>query len=189
LKHDIVSVDVIHEGWAKYLLADVRLPSGTVVRRAIEDHGNAVAVLPYEPKRKTAILVRQFRAPVKWVTGTGHTLEAIAGRIEDQDPVATVRREAFEEAGLELASMELVARVWGMPGVSTERMFLFLATYSATNRIAPGGGLEEEHEAIEVAEMNLAELAAMSDAGELDDMKTLALVQALRIRSPELFTL
>jgi nudix-type nucleoside diphosphatase (YffH/AdpP family) len=188
LKHEFVKADVIHDGWAKYILAKVRLPSGIVMQRAIEDHGNAVAVLPYDPKRRTAILVRQFRAPVKWITGAGDTLEAIAGRIEDQDPISTARREALEEAGLELAGLELVSRVWAMPGISTERIFLFLATYSAVNRVALGGGLPEEHETIEVVERNLAELGAMSDAGELDDMKTLTLVQALRLRSPELFT-
>jgi hypothetical protein len=36
--------------------------------------------------------------------------------------------------------------------------------------------------------MPLGELAAMADAGTLNDMKTLALVQTLRLRKPELFT-
>ena len=41
----------------------IAMPDGTVVTRAIEDHGNAVAVLPYDPVRRTAILVQQMRAP------------------------------------------------------------------------------------------------------------------------------
>ena len=35
----------------------------------------------------------------------------------------------------------------------------------------------------------LSELAAMADAGTLNDMKTLVLVQTLRIGKPELFRL
>jgi hypothetical protein len=74
-----------------------------------------------------------------------------------------------------------------MPGISTETIHLFLAAYSATDRVAAGGGLEAENEEIDVVEMALAELAAMADAGRLGDLKTLALVQSLRLRRPELF--
>jgi hypothetical protein len=38
-----------------------------------------------------------------------------------------------------------------------------------------------------VIELLLSELAAMADAGQIMDMKTLALVQTLRLRKPELF--
>jgi 8-oxo-dGTP pyrophosphatase MutT (NUDIX family) len=33
----------------------------------------------------------------------------------------TARREAYEELGVDLQSLEFVARVWSSPGVSTER--------------------------------------------------------------------
>jgi hypothetical protein len=36
-------------------------------------------------------------------------------------------------------------------------------------------------------ELTLSGLAALADAGRLDDMKTFALVQTLRLRRPELF--
>jgi hypothetical protein len=38
-----------------------------------------------------------------------------------------------------------------------------------------------------VVETSLAELGRMAERGELADLKTLALVQALRLRRPELF--
>ncbi len=41
------------------------------------------------------------------------------------------RREALEEGGLRLGALEHVATVWSMPGVSTERMALYLAEYRA----------------------------------------------------------
>jgi hypothetical protein len=74
-----------------------------------------------------------------------------------------------------------------MPGVSTEQMDLYLAPYAEADRIGIGGGLADEHEGITVVELPLAELAAMADAGQIMDMKTLAVVQTLRLRRPELF--
>jgi len=38
-----------------------------------------------------------------------------------------------------------------------------------------------------VVELPLAELAARADEGRLDDMKTMLLVQTLRLRRPDLF--
>lgn len=186
---EIAKLDTIHEGRARYHIVTVRLPDGSLVRREVEDHGPVASVLPYDPARKLAILVRQFRAGPLLAAGQLQTLECIAGRedADDRDPATTTRREALEEAGLRLEMLEPVASVWSTPGFSTERVALFLAPYSASDRVAEGGGIESEHERIEVIETPLAELAALADRGELDDMKTLVLVQTLRLRRPDLF--
>ena len=91
----------------------------------------------------------------------------------------------MEEVGVRLASLDLVSSAWSMPGISAERMDLFLGVYAAADRTGVGGGIDDE--GIEVVEMPLSELAAMADAGTLNDMKTLVLVQTLRLRRPELF--
>jgi len=80
-----------------------------------------------------------------------------------------------------------VGRMWTTPGVSTERMDLYLSAYSAADRIGDGGGLAEDHENITVVEMSLGELARAADAGTLADMKLFALIQTLRLSRPELF--
>jgi nudix-type nucleoside diphosphatase (YffH/AdpP family) len=180
-------VETLYQGFSRYLVATFRQPDGQAVRREIEDHGNAVCVLPYDAGRRTAILVRQFRAPVFISAAQDETLEAIAGLLEGPDPAACVRREAFEEAGLRLDALEHVVAAWTMPGISTERIDLYLAPYGPADRVGAGGGLAEEHEHTTVVELGLAELATMADAGELADMKTLVLVQTLRIRRPDLF--
>jgi nudix-type nucleoside diphosphatase (YffH/AdpP family) len=186
-RHRITAVETLYEGWGRFLKLSVELPDGHVVSREVEDHGAAVAVLPYDAEQRTALLVRQFRAPVFQVAGEADLLEAPAGGLDEDDPEDCARREADEEAGLVLRELEPVAALWTMPGVSTERLHLFLAPYRASDRTGEGGGLATEHENIVVVEIALVELAAMADRGELRDLKTFALLQSLRLRRPELF--
>jgi nudix-type nucleoside diphosphatase (YffH/AdpP family) len=180
-------VEVIHQGWTRLVVARVALPDGTLLSREVEDHGDGVAVLPYDAERRTAIVVEQLRAPVLLAAGEPALLEAIAGVIDDGAADDAARREAMEEAGLRLARLEPVAVGWSMPGISTERMHLFLAPYTRTDRTAAGGGLAEETERITVIEMSLAELTARIFGRAPVDLKTLALVQALMLRRPDLF--
>lgn len=187
-KHELVSLETRHKGWASLSVAKIRLPDGKVIDRDVEDHGAAVAVLPFDPDHKTAILVEQLRAPPFVALGQEHTLEAIAGIVEGEDALDAARREALEEGGLELRDLERVATAWSAPGISTERMTLYLAVYQPAHRIAAGGGVAHEDENIRVVEMSLAALADLMEAGELVDMKTLVLTQALRLRRPQLFS-
>jgi nudix-type nucleoside diphosphatase (YffH/AdpP family) len=187
MAHEIIDVTTLYEGWGRLLALRIRLPDGRVITREVEDHGAAVCVLPYDPERRVAMLVRQFRAPVFHGTGQPDLLEAPAGMLDEDDPADCARREALEEVGLTLTILEPVGPAWTMPGVSTERMHLYLAPYRAADRTGEGGGVAREHENITVCETPLAEVAARADHGRLSDLKTLALVQTLRLRRPDLF--
>jgi nudix-type nucleoside diphosphatase (YffH/AdpP family) len=186
-QHRITGVKILHEGWCKLLRLTVRLPDGETVEREVEDHGDAVAVLPYDPRRRVAILVRQFRPPPFHVAGEASVLEAPAGMLDEDDPAACARREAMEEVGLRLRTLEPLGAVWSSPGVSTERLHLFLAPFGEGDRVGEGGGVEGEHEDIELLETPLDELRRMAEEGRIADLKTLALVQGLRLRHPGLF--
>jgi nudix-type nucleoside diphosphatase (YffH/AdpP family) len=184
---EILSTRSLYEGWTSLRCVRVRLRSGEVVDREVEDHGNAVAVLPYDPVRRTVMLVRILRTPALLRAGRSTLLECPAGLLEEADPAEAARREACEEVGLELREVEHVGRVWTSPGISTEQMDLYLAPYSTADRVNTGGGIPSEHEAIEVAELGLDVVGPMAESGELDDLKTLTLVLTLRLRHPELF--
>ncbi|MFO1104455.1 MAG: NUDIX hydrolase [Methylocystis sp.] len=188
MKPAVVKLEQTHKRWATMSIATVRTPDGKIFLRDVEDHGCAAAVLPYDPSRRTALLVEQLRAPQLVAVGATQSLEAIAGLVEGEDDfAATAEREAFEEAGLRLGALEHVATAWTMPGISTERMALYLAEYRPEDRVSDGGGVADESEEVCVVEMGLTDLAAMMAADAIVDMKTLVLVQALRIRRPDLF--
>jgi nudix-type nucleoside diphosphatase (YffH/AdpP family) len=187
MPYAVLSTKTAYEGWSTLFVATIQTPDGATIKREIEDHGSAIAVLPYDPERRVAMLVRQFRPPVFQAAGEAETLEAPAGLIEDESPDDTARREADEEVGVRLETLEPVGMQWAMPGISTERIHLYLAPYNVADRTGAGGGLAQEHENITPVEIALAELAAMADSGRLTDMKTFALLQTLRLRHPELF--
>jgi hypothetical protein len=94
---EILLTVVKHERWSRLLVATIRLPDGQTTQRDIEDHGNAAVVLPYDPVRRMAIVIRQFRMPIRYVGQDGNVMEAAAGRLDEADPEACTRREALEE--------------------------------------------------------------------------------------------
>jgi nudix-type nucleoside diphosphatase (YffH/AdpP family) len=187
MKAEILSLRFIHEGWSKFGLARVRLADGSEAEREIEDHGNSVGVLPYDPERRVATLVRELRVPALYVAGAQTQMEAPAGLIDDGSPEENARREVLEEAGIRLRDLEPVGTTYSCAGISTEQIHLFLAPYRAADRETKGGGAEGEHENIKVLELPLSALAEMADQGRLTDLKTLTLVLALRARHPDLF--
>lgn len=178
---------VVYAGYLTVERLRVRLADHAIVTREIEHHGNAVAVLPYDPVRRCGLIVRLFRAPVFSQTGLETLDEACAGMIGRESEEEATRREAFEELGVSLTTLESVARVWPSPGVSTERQSLFLAAYAAADRNGKGGGVAGEHEGITVVERSLDDLAGDADAGRVTDGKLFTLILTLRSRRPDLF--
>lgn len=182
----IVENRLLYRGWTRLLCLTIE-DGGEAYFREVEDHGDAAAVLPFDPQRRKAVLVRLLRAPMLLAGGDGLSLEVPAGLVDSGSHEDTAVREALEETGLRLRAVAHVATVWTSPGITTERMGLFLAEYGTEDRVAAGGGLAEEHENIEVVELDLDDLWSRAQAGTLADMKTFALVLALKERRPDLF--
>jgi nudix-type nucleoside diphosphatase (YffH/AdpP family) len=147
------------------------------LKRELYDHGNAAALLPYDPSRGTVILVRQIRF-VTYLNGYAHPLlEVCAGMLDRDDPETAIIREAEEEIGYRISSPRRVFDAFMSPGCFTERISFFVATYAAADRIGRGGGLADEGEDIEVVEMPLDDAVALIAAGEIVDAKTILLLQ------------
>ena len=181
----ILGARPLFRGWLNLVLLRLRL-GGEECERPVIEHPSGSAVLAYDPVRRVALTVRQTRlAPLH----LGHVRfpEPVAGVDEEDDRVATARREAMEEAGVRLLDLERVGRVWMTPASTTERVDLFLAEYGESDRVGEGGGADDENEDIDVREESLVALWAAIERGEMTDAKLLMLLQALRLRRPELF--
>jgi nudix-type nucleoside diphosphatase (YffH/AdpP family) len=183
---------VIHDGFIRLEVIgmDTRVhgkPARLV--REVHDHGDGAAVLAYDPAARVAVLVRQVRAAAVVAGSDGVLIEAIAGLVEHgEDAGQTARREAMEEAGLDLVALTPVGRPYSSPGTVTERVHLFLAIFDRASVRGAGGGNADEHEEIEILELPLDDLAALADAGIIEDLKTLFLIETLRRREPDLFS-
>lgn len=126
---------------------------------------DAALVLPYDPVRDRVLLVEQIRmGPLARHDPNAWQLEPIAGRIDPgEDPQTTARREAREEADLELAALEPVAEVYASPGNATEFFYIFVGQADLPDDAAGVSGLESEHEDIRSHVLPLDELLTLCD--------------------------
>jgi ADP-ribose pyrophosphatase len=138
-----------------------------VLRREVFERGHAAAVLPYDPLRDEVVLIRQFRAGAYVAKRHPWTWEIVAGIIEhDESPEELVRREAVEEAALEIKDVIAMHDVVISPGACSETCACFLGRVDTTNA---GGifGLESEGENILVKVLPFAEARAMLERDEI----------------------
>jgi nudix-type nucleoside diphosphatase (YffH/AdpP family) len=145
--------------------------------RQTYDRGHAAVILPFDPARKTVLLVRQFRLPVHLEGDDDLLIEACAGLLEGDDPETCIRKEAEEELGCRLGAVRKIYDIYMSPGSVTERLSFFMAEYAPSDRISDGGGVAHEGEDIEVLEMLLSEALAMVRDGGIADAKTVMLIQ------------
>jgi len=107
----ILARESVYSGYLSIERLRVRLADGAEVWLEIESHGEAAVVLPYDPDRRCALLARLFRVAVFDTTGEKSLEEACAGMIGNEDAESAARREAYEELGVNLRSLELAADV------------------------------------------------------------------------------
>lgn len=179
----ITSAELVYSGWAKLTRykVDIEKHDGSTVNavREVHDHGHGAGVLPYDTARGTVLLVRQFRFP-PYLSGTdGMMIEACAGLLDpDEEPKACALREAEEELGYRVRNLKPLGRVWATPGAVTESLWLYLADYSADDRIGEGGGTDADED-VDVLEMGLDEAMRLVSENEIADAKTIILLQHL----------
>ena len=120
------------------------------IQREIFERGHAAAVLLYDVKNDKVVLLEQFRLAALETPESPWLFEIVAGMIEKgESPIDVAKREALEEAGLEIKSCQFITRFLASPGGSNEMTDLFVA--DVDSELASGvHGLEEEGEDIRV---------------------------------------
>ena len=178
----IVEQRVLADDWfvLKKNIFDYRHSSGRWQRlqRETYDRGDGAALLLFNRARGTVVLIRQFRFPA-YANGLadGMLVEACAGLLDNEAPEVAIRREVQEETGFAVRMPRKVFEAFMSPGSVTERLHFFVAEYEPGDRTGDGGGDASEGEDIEVLELPLDRALAMIGTGEIQDGKTIMLLQ------------
>ena len=153
----------------------------TTQQRESYDRGNGATILLHNPQANTIILTRQFRLPT-FVNGnpSGMLIEACAGLLDDESPDDAIRRETEEETGYRIQSVEKIMEAYMSPGSVTEKLFFYLAQYTDNTERNAGGGIDEEE--IDILELPVSQAMGMVQRGEIQDGKTIMLLQYLRLQ-------
>lgn len=157
------------------------------IKRELLDRHDAVCVLPVDLARKRIVLIEQFRIGAlreanPWL------LELVAGLIDkDEQPEAVARREAREEADIELGRMRRITRYLPSAGGTNERIHLYIAEVDSTS--AQGiHGLDDEGEDILVHTVSFDEAFAMVNEGTINNAAAIIALQWLQLNLPDLIS-
>lgn len=145
--------------------------TSAAVTRAAFVSGDAVTVLPYDPKRDLVLIVEQFRAgPLARGDMQPWQLEPIAGRVDPAEtPEAAARREAVEEAGLVLERLIEIARYYPSSGAVSEFLYSYVALVALPDGVAGVFGVADEAEDIRGHLISFDRLMALVGSGEVQN--------------------
>lgn len=172
--------------------------SETFTREVLE-RGHAVAVLPYDPIADKILLIEQFRAGA--LASMDHPdcqsvqthssklpwmYEIVAGIIDNhEDPEIVAKREAKEEAGIDLTNLTLIQPYYPSAGAVSEVIYLYVAQIDSSKA---GGvfGVDGEFEDIKSHIFDTSHVWNLLDQGEIINSAALISLQWLRIHKEKL---
>ena len=141
----------------------------SILTRSALISSDAVIVLPYDPVNDRILLIEQFRAG-PYVKGDENpwVLEPIAGLIDEgETPESAGIREAQEEAHLEIKRLQLVARSYPSPGISTEFFHQYIGIVELLDSSNLIAGLQSENEDIRSHIFEYEQFFEMIESGKV----------------------
>lgn len=182
---EILGSELCHDGFIKlrkYRLRHSLYAGGMSgeMEREVMERSPAAAVLPFDPWRNELVFIEQFRLPAMIAEMPAWQTEIVAGVLEaGESAEALVKREAHEEAGLEVLALQRLYDYLPSGGGSSETISLFIGCVDARGA---GGthGLAEEHEDIRAYSLPCSEAFARLDRGEIQNSPILITLLWLR---------
>ncbi len=178
----IINKKIIHKGWSTLYSYTLQLLNkkgeSKEVKREIYNSGDGATVLLYDPERKVVTLIKQFRlATLLQGHKNGYILECCAGMLDNLEPEAAIKKEILEETGIKVDKVEPLFSAYSTPGAHMEKTTFFTAPYKFSDKVHEGGGRDDENEDLEVIEYSFSQIKNMLYNGELEDAKTIILIQ------------
>lgn len=155
------------------------------IEREMFERGHAAAVLPYDPMTDQVVIIEQIRVGALEQVSPWQ-MEIVAGMIEEGELASdVVRREAYEEAGIELSQLEKVTSFYPSSGGCSERLDVFVGQVDATT--AHGiHGLDEENEDIRVLVMSRSQAYQYVKEGKIENGASIIALQWLELNYQQL---
>jgi ADP-ribose pyrophosphatase len=153
--------------WRSFRLVEAEFVAGdgTPLTRTFLRHPGAAAIVPIDGE--DVVLVRQFRPALG-----AELLEIPAGTLDrpGESPSECAARELQEEVGARATRLDHLVSYTVAPGVSDERLHLYLAT-GLTFGARAADGIEEQ--AMTVERLPLGDAVAACGDGRIQDAKTI----------------
>ncbi|GAA5109626.1 ADP-ribose diphosphatase [Orbus sasakiae] len=195
-KNDVLNLTkrVLYKGYFSLLeyRFQYRKFDGTVsdiVTREILERGHAVVLLAYDKHRDNVVLIEQIRIAAIETENTPWMLELIAGMIDHQgESIEDVaRREAKEEAGIEVGRCKPIINYLASPGGLTEKLHILVGEVDSS--LAKGiHGLDEENEDIKVHVVSREQAYQWVEDGVINNAASIIALQWLQLNYSKLQT-
>ncbi len=155
--------------------------SNTVSREILE-RGHAVVLLAYDVKLDQVVLIEQIRIAAIETQQSPWILELIAGMVdhEGESLEEVARREAKEEAGIDIGRCKPIINYLASPGGLTEQLHIFVGETDATK--AKGiHGLADENEDIKVHVVTREQAYQWVESGLINNAASIIALQWLQL--------
>jgi ADP-ribose pyrophosphatase len=138
--------EAIYKGYLHLYKYDLEIPSfddkkdhiGSKKREIVQTY-DSVLVLVYAPMIDSLVMCREFRPGVFFNASHDDPFifECVSGTIDtNRNPEETAKIEVYEETGLTITTVKLIACAYKSPGITTEKVYIY---YSEVNGIPEGG--------------------------------------------------
>ncbi|WP_146744924.1 NUDIX domain-containing protein [Helicobacter sp. 16-1353] len=119
---------------------------------------DSVSILLYNKDNRSIIIVKQFRPAVFLRNNNGYMYELCSGLVDKANKTIEeiAIEEVYEECGYKVDSVTKIAEFYSSVGTSASRQSIFYAEITNNDKVACGGGVDNE--CIEIIEIPLNQI-------------------------------
>ncbi len=170
----------MYKGYLQLYTYDLEIPSFDAKKGAVRSKkremvksADSVLVLIYAPMVDSLVMCQEFRPGVFFNTNQDDPfiLECVSGTIdEDKSPEEIAKKEVYEETGLTIDAVKIIASAYKSPGLLTEKTYIYYAEVNGTPEAGLHGVGDEE---IMTHIIPREKIYALMDKGQIIDAATL----------------
>jgi len=187
---EIISKEILFQGFfrmIKYRFKHKLFEGGwsEPIEREMFERGHAAAMLPYDPKTDQVVIIEQIRVGAL-EDSSPWQLEIIAGMIDNEEVAEdVVRREAVEEAGIQVDDLVKVTSYYPSSGGCSEKLDVYVGLVNASTAYGVHG-LDYEGEDIRVHVISRQQAYQWVEEGKFENGASIIALQWLELNHKKL---